>query len=289
MRYSPMALIALVACGTRKDAPPDTSRAQLDSMNQVMAKLGGASQGHHYGAPTGKIRVAHMFELQGQPAGPVDIYDVRNPDSTTKPLISNLAYGQVSDYVSPRGADPGARSNLYLFEAGKKQGTNPYGTNMDNSGFEATDQMTIALGPSKSMNGQAIGSTDFVEAGARNPHWIDSARTVPTGQALLVALQANVNADSLPYFYLVVDGKCPLATNDPRAKIPMAMGTEQHYLVTPGTHSLGVVTAPSGVKDCNGKTPVGTSTVNVAAGQHYIVFLFGQPSDGLKTLAIPFS
>jgi hypothetical protein len=287
MRYLPLGLIAVVACSAHKDATPDVSQARLDSM--TMAKLSSHSQGHQYGAPTGKIRVAHMFELQGQPAGPVDIYDVQRPDSTTQPLIKNLAYGQVSDYVSPRGGGPGARSNLYLFEAGKTQGTLPYGTNMDNSGFEAPDRMTIALGPSKSMGGQAIGSTDFVEAGARNPHWIDSARAVPTGQALLVAVQANVNADSLPYFYLVVDGVCPLATNDPRAKIPMAMGTEQHYLVAPGTHTIGVVTAPSGVRDCTGKTPTATSTVTVAAGQRYIVFLYGQPGDGLKTLAIPFS
>jgi hypothetical protein len=289
MRYLPMGLIALVACGTHKDAPPNVSQAQLDSMSQVVAKLGSRSKGHQYGAPTGQIRVAHMFEIQGQPAGPVDIYDVRNPDSTTLPLIKNLAYGQVSDYVSPRGADPGAHSNLYLFQAGEKQGTLPYGTNMDNSGFEGTDRMTIVLGPSKIMGGQAIGSTDLVEAGARMPHWIDSSRTVPTGQALLVTVQANVNADSLPYFYLVVDGTCPLATNDPRARTPAAMGTEQHYLLSPGTHTLGVVTAPSGLRDCAGKSATATSTVSVAAGQHYILFLYGLPGDGLKTLAIPFS
>jgi hypothetical protein len=287
MRCLPLALIALLACGGKKDAPVSDTKAQMDSsFKQAVAELRQRkSSGHKYGPPTGKIRVANMLDLGGQPSGPVDLYDIRNPDSTTAPLIANLAYGQLSDYVSPRGADPGYPSNLYVFAAGTKTPQAPFNSSIDNSGFKATDQMTIALGPSKILNGLAFPA--IAEAGERNPHWIDSSRAVPAGQALLIGLQANVSADSLPYFYLVVDGACPIATNDPRAKIPMALGTEQHYLVTPGSHTIGLVTAPSGINNCTGKTPVGTSTVTVTAGQRYIVFVYGRSSDGYKTLTAP--
>jgi hypothetical protein len=272
MRCLPIALLALVACGGHKDAgPPVTIKVTL----QPSAP---GPSGHQYGAPTGKIRVANLLELAGKPSAPVDLYDVRNPDSTTAPLIANLAYGQLSPYVSPRGGDPGFPSNLYVFAAGTKKPQPPFSTSIDNSGFKATDQMTVALGPSKMLDGLAFPA--LVEAGARNPHWIDSSRAVPAGKALLIGLQANTNADSLPYFYLVVDGTCPIA---------MAMGTEQHYLIAPGSHTIGLVTAPSGITDCNGKPPVGTSTVSVTAGQRYIVFVYGLASDGYKTLAAPIS
>jgi hypothetical protein len=281
MRCLPIALLALIACGGHKDASPpitltDTAKLRAPGPN-----------GHRYGAPTGKIRVANLLELNGKPSGPVDLYDVSKPDSTTAPLISNLAYGQLSGYVSPRGSDPGFPSNLYVFAAGTKQPQSPFNSSIDNSGFKATDQITIALGPSKILSGLAFPA--LVEAGERNPHWIDSSRAVPAGKALLIGLQGNTSADSLPYFYLVVDGVCPIATNDPRAKIPMAIGTEQHYVVTPGSHTLGLVTAPSGINNCAGKTPVGVSTVTVTAGQRYIIFVYGLASDGYKTLTAPIS
>jgi hypothetical protein len=286
MRCLPLALIALVACGGKKDAPASDTQAQLDSMNQALAKLGqGHPSGHKYGAPTGKIRVANMLELGGKPSGPIDLYDVSNPDSTTAPLIANLAYGQLSGFVSPRGSDPGFPSNLYLFAAGTKTPQVPFNSSIDNAGFKATDQMTIAIGPSKLLNFIAFPS--LAEAGERKTHYIDSLRAVPAGQALLVGLQANTSADSLPYFYLVVDGACPIPANDPRAKIPVPFGTEQHYAVTPGSHTIGLVTAPSGVNNCTGKTPVGTSTLTVTAGQRYIVFVYGRASDGYKTLTAP--
>jgi hypothetical protein len=235
--------------------------------------------------PTGKIRIVNLAEVGGKPLGPVDLYDM-HPDSTSVPLIKNLAFGQVSDYVSPRGADPGAPSNLYLYQAGQKTGMNPFGTNIDNAGFAATDQMTIALGPSKLFNYTGIGYPAIVEAGSRNPHWIDTSRVVPAGKALLITLQANNNADSLPYFYLMIDGTCPKASNFPTGNSLTSVGTEVHFPVDSGAHTLGLVTAPSGLLNCNGKTPVSTSTstATVAAGQRYIVFIYGLRSDGYKTL-----
>jgi hypothetical protein len=285
--------LALVACGSKPDSQRSqaaATQAQLDSLQSRLTKAAqGGSGGHQYGPPTGKIRIANLAEMNGKPIGPVDLYDVRPwVDSTAVPIIKNLAYGQVSDYVSPRAGDnyQGSPSQLYLLQVGQKNGRTPYGTNIDNSGFAATDQMTIALGPST----LSIGYPAIVEAGKRKPQWIDTSRTVPAGLALLITLQANMNVlDSLPELYLMIDGACPLASNF-SGKIPTGVGSEVHFAVTPGTHTLGIVTSPRGhgLLNCNGKTPVpgSTSTATVTAGQRYIVFIYGMPRDGLKTSSV---
>jgi hypothetical protein len=279
-RCFPILSLALFACGTKKDTQSSATQAPFDT------NFGKPTQAvHHYGPPTGKIRIANLVESNGHPIGPVDLYDEFRLDSTSVPIIKNLAYGQVSEYVSPRapGTAPGSRSNLYLYLAGQKTGKSPFGSNIDNSGFEATDQMTIALGPSTLY----IGYPALVEAGKRKAPGIDSTRVVPAGQALLITLMANMNVmDSLPVLYLMIDGTCPLATNFKNPH-PTSVGSEVHFAVTPGSHTLGIVTSPQGhgLINCNGKTPVAgsTSTVNAVAGQRYIVFIYGMPSDGLKT------
>ena len=232
MRYLPVVLLALAACSQKK--APSVSQSQADSIvNALQKKFADTtfgrttSGGHKYGLPTGKIRVANMVVLNGKPGGPVDLYDVPRPDSTSVPLIKDLAYGQVSDYVSPRAGDSGAtrRSNLWFFPAGTKQAAFPYGTNIDNAFYEPTDQITVALGPSTMQ----IGFPALDEAGKRVNSYRDSLRIIPAGKALLVLLQANVNADSLPELYLMVDGSCPLTSVYPKNKIPTSIGTDINF------------------------------------------------------------
>jgi hypothetical protein len=295
MRWLPIALLALVACTTKN--AQSVSKAQIDSAATVLAKLsgttkmGGASSGHRYGSPTGKVRVANLLELNGQPGGPVDLYDVRQPDSATVPLVANLAFGQVSDYVSPRGADPyaGSPSNLYIFPAGAKQASRPYGDRIDNVGFAPADQISVALGPTNSGGSPGIALPALVEAGPRLNSHFDSLRVVPAGQALLVTLQGNVSADSIPEMYLLIDGTCPRTTTYPKNTIPTAVGTDINFAVAPGTHTLGIVTSPrgKGLLNCVGKTPGPTSTIAVSAGQRYAVFVYGGPSDGFKVVTAP--
>lgn len=293
MRWLPIALIALVAC-TQKESQSVT-KDQTDSIANVLTNLGnptksgGGASGHRYGPPTGKVRVANMLELAGQPSVPVDLYDVRIPDSTTVPLVKNLAYGQVSDYVSPRAADNfnGSPSNLYIFPTGTKQASNPYGDRIDNIGFVATDQITVALGPTNFAGTPGISLPALDEAGKRLNPSRDSTRVIPSGQALLIVLQANTNVDSLPELYLMVDGACPLTTNNPKNTHPTSLGTDLNFAVSPGTHTLGVVTSPrgKGLLTCVGKKPGQTSTVSVAAGQRYVVFVYGVASEGFKTVS----
>lgn len=286
------AAVTLAACSSKKTL----SKSEADSLASSLykfdtTKFSSHAPVHHYGSPTGKIRVANVLELNGQPSGPVDLYEFRNPDSAAVPLIKNLAFGQISDYVSPRGADnyPGSPSNLWVYPAGTKQATVPYGDRIDNVGFASTDQITVALGPTNFAGRAGMSLAALDEAGKRLNSNRDSMRTIPLGQALLVLLQGNVNADSLPEQYLMVDGTCPLTTSFPKNTHPTSTGTDINFAVAPGTHTLGIVTSPRGygLLNCSGKHPGQTTSVTVATGQRYVVVVYGVPSDGFRVVTAP--
>jgi hypothetical protein len=294
MRLLPITLVALVACSQKSSQTVSNAQTDAPSVLTKLAdttKMFSGSGGHRYGPPTGKIRVANLLELNGQPGGPVDLYDVRQPDSTAAPLIKNLAFGQVSDYVSPRAADPyaGSHSNLYFFPAGSNQAAAPYGSSIDNIGFASTDQISVALGPTTFAGTSSIAFPALDEAGTRLNTHFDSLRVVPPGQALLVLLKADVSADSLPEMYLMIDGLCPPTTTYPKNTHPTSVGADINFAVSPGSHAIGIVTSPRGMGllDCKDKTPGQTSSINVAAGQRYLVFVYGLASDGFKTVTAP--
>lgn len=286
------AVVALTACSKKKSL----SQVQADSLSSTLSKfdttkLQSHAPAHRYGPPTGKIRVANTLELNGQPSGPVDLYEFRNPDSNATPLVKGLAFGQISDYVSPRAVDnyPNSPSNLWVYPAGTKQASFPYGDRIDNVGFASTDQISVALGPTHLGTAAAIALPATDEAGQRLNSNRDSMRAIPSGQALLVLLQANVSADSVPGQYLMIDGTCPLTTVFPRNKIPTGVGADINFAVSPGTHTLGIVTSPrgQGLLNCTGKKPGQTTSVTVTAGQRYLVVVYGLASDGFRVVTAP--
>lgn len=301
--FLPFASAALLACGG--GGAEHEQGAAVDSLATSLNKLADTTTtfkkvGHQYGPPTGKIRIANLLEIDGHPSGPLDFYEMRKPDSAAVPIIKGLKYGEISDYVSPRaeGTHAGAESWLYLFPAGLKQATRPFGGNIDN-GFNATDQLTIALGPSKGFSGGAsISLATIAEGGKKlDAAHADSETAIQGSQALLIVRDANSGVDSLPEQYLMVDGACPHASNDGRgggdkkafAKEPSSVTTTLLYPVSAGAHTLGVVTSPrgKGLQTCTGHSPAQTTSLNVEAGRRYVVWVFGQPSDGVKVVAAP--
>jgi hypothetical protein len=278
------ACAALAACSSHDSRSAERSDANnLDTL--VASRLHAADSANPFGAtkrtygpPTGKIRVANVLEINGQPVGPVDLYDMPHPDSTDTPIIKHLAYGQISDYVSPRSGGAGSRSNLYLFQADQRTGTQPWGGNIDHSGFEPTDQLTIALSPTSSNQ---IGGVYIDEGGKRLNDMVSSGETAVQGSGgLLVASAANFMIDSLPQQYIMVDGACPP---------PKFVGPNMLFPIAPGTHTLALVTSPHGkvLQSCAGQAAKSPLTENVAAGQRYAVLIYGLPSDGQKILAAP--
>jgi hypothetical protein len=278
------AVAALAACSSRDSRT--AMRADLDSLTAASRPhatdtanpFRTTSASRTYGPPTGKIRVANLLEINGQPSGPVDLYDVHRLDSTDAPIIKHLAYGQISDYVSPRSGGAGSRSNLYLYQADQKTGSGPWGTNIDQSGFEPTDQLTIALSPT--MENQ-IGGVFVEEGGKRLNDMVSSGETAAQGSGgLLIVRAANSMIDTLPQQYIMVDGACPT---------PKYVGSMMLFPVTPGSHTIGLVTSPRGkmLQSCEGHAPVSNVSENVAAGQRYVVLIYGMPRDGLKIVAAP--
>ena len=87
--------------------------ASAASVQRAMGgvQCGGTSSEAGLFKPTGphiaKVRVANFYlNPNGTPSATLDLYDTSRPTKSDKPLISGLAYGQISGYVSPRAEGP---------------------------------------------------------------------------------------------------------------------------------------------------------------------------------------
>jgi hypothetical protein len=290
-----LALITVSVAAFRSHTPSKSAR----EVPVVQTPDATSSPQHRFGPPRGKIRVANLYEIDGHPFGPIDVYDTREPkgDHAT-PLIKGLAFGRVSDYVSPRASDDfdTARSNLFLFPAGSTDATPPLlATHVDNSGFLADDQITVMIGPGKGLNGTTAGweISNINEAGKRVAY--TDVPPVPGGKALLLARAANLGIDA-PVMYLQVDGTCRHALNDSDTGNhggPSGLGSTHTFAfaVDPGQHTLGIVGSPAGhglnSAMCNGHAASGTTTSTVTAGQRAAVLVYGSSIPGLKLVAAP--
>ena len=279
--------VALAACvgggkgndaSTRVDnaAPAAAQPAGTTGSSPFAASAGRMARG----PAIGKIRVINTIAVNGAPGSAIDVYDISRPDESTRPLIANLPYGQASEYVSPHGWTAGdTRSNLYVLPAGSKTPSGALtGGNIDNSGFEAGDQLTLALHGTD----LGFGIKQFAETGKRIHPWLGMDPTPPAGQGLLLLREAvsRVSNEPEPVMYLSIDGACPRKDN----------GIEGRYQVAPGDHTLGLVTSPPGMgltqEMCAEKTPVASVHTHVDAGQSIDVVAYG-PSSALKLLAAP--
>ncbi len=232
------------------------------------------------GKAIGKIRVINTIAVNGAPGPAMDVYDISRPDSSTKPLITNLQYGQVSEYVTPHGWTAGdTRSNLYVLPAGSIKPSGPLqGGNIDNSGFTDGDQLTLALFGSE----LGFGIGQIAEAGSRVRPGMGMDPTPPAGKGLLLVRESvsRVPNEPEPVMYLSIDGTCP----------NVGGGAEGRYPVAPGDHTLALVTSPPGhgltQAMCAEKAPVASISAHVDAGQRIDVIVYG-PSAALKLLATP--
>lgn len=279
------ASVAVAACGGRsQDSGAAAARDKIKAAAgqaegtgpSPVATSGRMARGNAFG----KIRVVNTIAVNGAPGPAIDVYDISHPDSTTKPLISNLQYGQASDYVTPHGWTPGdTRSNLYVLPAGS---INPdkvlSGGNIDNSGFTTGDQLTLTLFASN----LGFGISQIAEAGPRVRMGMSMSPVPPAGQGLLLARTAlsRVGDAPEPVMYLSIDGVCPKVGGGIDGSLPVA----------PGDHVLGLVTSPPGMgltqAMCAAKTPAASVRAHVDAGQRLDVIVYGPP-EAPKLLAAP--
>ncbi len=263
---------------TKADRTPATSSTAGTAGSLPFAAPAAARAAR--GEAIGKVRVINTIAVNGGPGPAIDVYDISRPGATTKPLIANLQYGQVSEYVTPHGWVPGdVRSNLYVLPAGSKAPSGLLtGGNIDNSGFEAGDQMTLALFGSE----LGFGIGQIAEAGprARPGMWMDP--TPPPGEGLLLVREAVSRASNepTPVTYLSIDGVCP----------NVGGGAGGRYAVAPGDHTLALITSPPGMgltqATCAARTPAASVRTHADAGRRVDVIVYG-PSSALTLLAAP--
>jgi len=285
---------ALAACGS---GGGPSSSADKAAESSVLARLSHAaaaltathSASRPSGTPTGTIRVVNLYADNGQPGGAMDLYDFFRPAAGDTPIIKDLAYGQVSEYVCPRAPVSGNPSQLFLFPAGTLTPSGAYnGANVSNAGWEADEKLTLVIGPtsdSGSYSSKAISDGQSKEEPLPSP-------SAPAGQATLSTWNADDDLSDVPEAYLVVDGACPSAL-DQSAGQPGQVGGV--FAVPSGTHQVGVITSPRGSgltsQQCATQAASATDTVSVdaVAGGRVDVIAYGDSTAGMKVIAAPVS
>lgn len=255
------------------------------------------------GPPTGKIRVANFFLVNGTKPGPaLDFYDTSQPGKTDKPLIANLGYGQISAYVSPR-SDSGY-SNLYLFPAGSKTSGKPIdgyrsGTNIANAGWLQGQQETVVMGTNASPSNATFATVAEVEPK------VDDLKTAllkpPAGKGLLLVNVAGLIEGTSKYgdVELRIDGTCPdnvLTTgkpaqdsNNPTTPASLSNYNAANFPLSPGSHKLSVVAGPgpgSGLsqQQCDTAPAKASVAVKITKTPPTLVFIYGPSPAAPKTL-----
>jgi hypothetical protein len=223
--------------------------------------------------------VINLYSSDGQPGGAIDLFDVLRPTASDVPIIKDLAYGQVSPYVSPRAPGPNEPSQLWIYPAGSLQPSGAYtGSNISNAGWTADQQVTVII-----MPGSSAGS--FGEKDINDLPSPDANATPPAGDATMVTWNANFALSDAPTVYLTVDGKCVSAL-DQSAGEPSTLGGT--FGVPAGTHTLGAIgrTPGSGLttQQCAAASPVDSESLTVASSGRVDVVGYGSSVDSLKLL-----
>jgi hypothetical protein len=293
-------VLALAGCSSGTDGNAATTAAEatdgggaialptfgLDSDSAVAGDLAGTDASPTAtaaGTPIGSIRVINAYQADGKPGGPMDLYDHAQPPADLAPLVANLAYGAVSPYVSPRGWGTGSTtSNLYLFPAGAKEGAGAYtGSNIDNSGYESDEKLTVVIIPS-SMGASSFGSVEIADADSsdgRSPR-----TTAPASDATLTIVQADTNLDAAADYQLLIDGACEsMYTPDGAWAVPA------------GHHTLGIIGLPHDKPltdpQCKAQaaTPTATAEFDATAGGRVDAVVLGSTPTDLSLVVAPVS
>jgi hypothetical protein len=273
------------------------------------APFGGAGSGsaapiahEPAGQPTGKIRLANFFAPNGQPGPALDFYDTNQPAPTDKPLVANLGYGQLSDYVSPRNEGYGSTyANLYLFPAGSQVSGHPIGgmtsgSNISNAGWETGQQLTYILG----TDAQGFSGGPQISFEEVDEVWPSAASitlaTAPAGEAVLyVNTYGAPHADADPGLEIRIDGVCPQAGGHATGGASvLSTNNGTSFGVSPGSHTVEIVVDPApgqglSAAQCKAAKAATSASVNASAASPTVMLVYGPTMSSLKTVSAPAS
>jgi hypothetical protein len=238
------------------------------------------------------MRFGNLFVTsQKQPGPALDIYDTQMGHAA-KPLIAGLAYGAVSEYVHPVASN--GISQFYALPAGEdpvakqSDGKGLGGMQDDGSPPQETIRLTGQPGTIEQGSLAGLSFSTIVEKGTDNGSKAPVAPPPPSGQGeLLVDTAAFTDTTPSTGNFLLIDSSCtPPLNGDPNVKgVPEIFAADgqapvsnfAEFATAPGAHQVSVDIETSGTDLTCAKltTRQSTSTVNIAAGQQVLAFLYG--------------
>ncbi|HZL19768.1 MAG TPA: hypothetical protein VFG23_18685, partial [Polyangia bacterium] len=243
----------------------------------------------------------------------VDIYD-NSPTaltSSSRPIISGLAYGTVSAYVTPHYVSPNVlRVLLTALPAGSAPTDTTDAAQIWGTDDGSNAQVTVVLTAERD---DIIGSSPPPLAGMSFSGWVEKgsdaeggmgplAPAPAAGQGEFLASASPIGATTVgapPGYYLFIDDSCtPPLNGDPNQPgVPLIESVDGEapvsdfavFAATPGSHSISIVASTnSETPPCSALTPMqGTTTQSVAAGQQILALVYGSSATDVHVVLAP--
>lgn len=285
------------------------------SETPTSAPTGGGSDAGAGPATTANIRIANFFAPKDEPGPGLDIYDVALRGQPATPILTNVAYGTVSDYVHPHQIlnDISKEVILTALPTGEDPVTQKGDASEaddfidDGSGYQATTLLTAgdedgSLGSGTSLLGILSQSTRMEKGDNGKGGQGGPARAAPPiidGGGEILEDQTAIPNNLNPSLYLMIDDSCapPLNGSSDSAQVPYATNNAAAdlksvfavFATTPGTHQVSVVSWDSSTPPtCKQLTKrQGTVSVDVAANQQVELYVYGKMLTALHLVAAP--
>ncbi len=299
-----IALFALAACGGAGSGP--TAGTGDGGPASAPPVQGGASGG---GASNLNLRIANLIAQTGVAGPGLDIYDdslkpSQAGGSAPQPLVSNVAFGQVSAYFHPHVPADNGYIHLYALKAGQDPVKDVAEAGSFWVGANDTAQATIVLtydgqGPLSSApplsEAGVISFSVYLEKGGGVSFSGDTAPLAPpppAGDGMFLAADNWIPGNLTGSNYLMIDASCaPDLNGDPNdGNVPhiWASGSasvKSSFALFPaaaGSHHVSVVHYGTGSSPtCADLAPKqGDTTVDLTAGEEALTFVYGTgPTD----------
>ena len=302
--------------GAGQSTPPGQQAAGGSVAPDGSTPPGGAGGSTAGGTSNLSLRVANFISQVGTAGPAIDIYDdALKPDLPTgpapQPLVSNVAFGQVSVYFHPHVPADNGYIHLYALKTGQDPVKDVAEAGSFWVGTNDTAQATIILtydgqGPLSSAPPlSAIGSISFSSwlekgGGASFPgDTVPLAPPPPAGDGMFLAADRDIPGNLAGSNYLMIDDSCAPALNgDPNdGNVPhiwasATASVQSAFALFPaaaGSHHVAVVYDGSGTSPtCADLTPKqGDTTVELTAGEEALTFVYGTGPADLHLTIVP--
>jgi hypothetical protein len=307
------AMALLAGCHSSAKSAISTSTTPTAALGQSAPAVN-PSGGTDSGAGTlssAHLRIANFYTSNGQPGPGLDIYDVPLQGSAATPILTNVAYGTVSNYVQPHQLLNNIQKGVQL--SALPTGESPVtqkgdatvigGLLDDGSNAEAT--ILVSASGDSSLGGPTslLGSMQFTMRmekgddgqGGKGP----AAPLLSDGSGEILVDTTTIPLKLSPSLYLMIDDSCaPPVNGDPNEKgVPyiFAAGSSAIqseftvFATTAGTHQVSVVAwTSSDTPTCKQLTDrQGATSVDVTANQQVELYVYGSSLTALHLATGP--